>query len=111
MTKPPRRLSLLGNRVSVASPRISARPKQSDRCYSTPEHRAWRLAVCRAAGSQCEAIEDGRRCEKSARNGDRLFADHITERRDGGADDGPWSLSVRGSPHREDTERTHQEAR
>jgi 5-methylcytosine-specific restriction enzyme A len=80
------RLSNLKPRVAMASPRIAPRPRQPDSYYSTPEHREWRVAVCRRAGWQCEAIEDGRRCDKSAMNGDRMFADHVTERSDGGAD-------------------------
>jgi 5-methylcytosine-specific restriction protein A len=62
------------------------RPKQADAELQTPEHRAWRLAVCRRAGWRCEWIkEDGKRCEASAERGDRMFADHIIERADGGA--------------------------
>jgi hypothetical protein len=61
MTKTPPRLTNLRPRVEMASQRIAPRPKQIDAYYSTPEHRAWRLAVCRRAGWQCEAIEDGLR--------------------------------------------------
>jgi hypothetical protein len=56
------------------------RPKQADAALLTPEHRAWRLAVCRRAGWRCEWLEDGRRCEASTQRGDRLFADHVVER-------------------------------
>jgi len=75
MRKPPR-LSLLGNRVSTAAPRITARPKTADPYYSTEQHRAWRLAVCRAASWRCEAIENGQRCEKSA----IAFPKHVSSR-------------------------------
>jgi 5-methylcytosine-specific restriction protein A len=98
------RLSLLGNRISMASPRLEPRPRQPDSYYSTPEHRAWRVAVCRAAGWRCEAIDNGQRCIKSAANGDRMFADHITERSDGGADDGP-GMCLCGRHHTEKTNR------
>jgi 5-methylcytosine-specific restriction enzyme A len=87
MTKQPR-LSLLGPRVTMASQRLEPRPKQVDQYYLTPQHREWRTTVCRRAGWQCEAIEDGRRCAKSAANGHRMFADHIHERLDGGPDMG-----------------------
>jgi len=107
VTKQPR-LTLLGNpRIGMASQRLAPRPKVSDPYYSTPEHRAWRLAVCRRAGWRCEWIDNGQRCEKSIATGDRMFADHIKERRDGGADpmvvmgsgigNGVWGLCRRGS--------------
>ncbi|HEV7251689.1 MAG TPA: HNH endonuclease [Mesorhizobium sp.] len=58
-------------------------PKKADPELKTPEHRAWRAEVLRRAGNRCEAVEDGRRCPVSAPV--RLFADHIEERKDGGA--------------------------
>lgn len=60
-------------------------PKQADAELLTPEHRAWRLAVCRRAGWRCEWVEQGRRCEASATRGDKMYADHVVERADGGA--------------------------
>ncbi len=95
--KPPR-LSLLASRVPRAGQRIVPRPRQPDSYYSTQQHREWRLAVCRQAGWRCEVIENGQRCEKSASNGDRMFADHITERSDGGADQGP-GMCICGAHH------------
>lgn len=63
----------------------TARPpeKRADPELLTPEHRAWRAEVLRRAGYRCEAVDDGRRCRVSAPS--RLFADHIRERKDGGA--------------------------
>lgn len=58
--------------------------KKADPELLTPEHRAWRDGVLRRAGYRCEWIEDGRRCIKSAPH-HRLIADHIIERKDGGA--------------------------
>lgn len=58
-------------------------PKVADSELLTPEHRAWREAVLRRAGYRCEAVDDGRRCERQAPA--RMFADHIIERSDGGA--------------------------
>jgi 5-methylcytosine-specific restriction protein A len=55
----------------------------ADPALLTPKHRAWRSAVLRKAGWRCEAVEDGKRCEVKAPA--RLFADHIVERKDGGA--------------------------
>src|SRR5450756_680987 len=77
---------------------LKPRPKQADAELLTPEHRAWRLAVCRRAGWRCEWIEDGRRCEASTQRGDRLFADHVAERFDGGAHDGA-GRALCGSHH------------
>lgn len=57
-------------------------PKQADPHYATAEHRAWRDAVLKRAGMRCEGVVDGERCGR----GGRLYADHIVERRDGGAD-------------------------
>ena len=61
------------------------RRKQADAELLTPEHRAWRLAVCRRAGWRCEWIEDGMQCRASHAGGYRMIADHIVERSDGGA--------------------------
>ncbi|TPN34783.1 HNH endonuclease signature motif containing protein [Mesorhizobium sp. B1-1-6] len=57
--------------------------KKADAELLTPQHRAWRDQVLRRANHRCEAIDDGRRCATSAPS--RLFADHIIERKDGGA--------------------------
>ncbi|MDO1582417.1 HNH endonuclease signature motif containing protein [Rhizobium oryzicola] len=58
-------------------------PKKADADLLTPEHRQWANEVKRRAGYQCEAVENGMRCQVKAPA--RLFADHIVERRDGGA--------------------------
>lgn len=60
-------------------------PKVADPELLTAEHRAWRLVVCRRAGWRCEWVEQGQRCKRSSANGDRMLADHIIERDDGGA--------------------------
>ena len=53
-------------------------PKQPEAWYRTPQHVAWSRAVKERAGYQCE------RCGERA-----LYADHITEIKDGGT----WELS------------------
>lgn len=58
-------------------------PKEAEAHYATPEHRAWARQVIERAHGRCQ----GKAC---GRTGVRLFADHIVERRDGGA-----SLDVR----------------
>lgn len=69
---------------AVSGRSVPLPPKQVDRFYLSPEHRAWRERVIARAGRRCEAIDDGIRCSK-AEPKHRMFADHIDERRDGGA--------------------------
>jgi 5-methylcytosine-specific restriction enzyme A len=59
-------------------------PKQKDPIYDTPEFRAWRAHIIGRAGGQCQAIEDGYRYSR-AQPHHRMYADHITELRDGGS--------------------------
>ena len=81
------KLRILGHKLKPTQHhRLTLPQKVADRELQTPEHKAWRLIVCRRAGWQCEAIlSDGARCSRSAANGDRMIADHIVERADGGA--------------------------
>ena len=61
-------------------------PKRADDELQTAEHRQWRATVLARAGYQCEWIkDDGIRCMRSAAHGDRMIADHVEERADGGA--------------------------
>lgn len=62
---------------------VKPEPKRADAELQTAEHRQWRLIVCRRAGWRCEWIENGQRCERRAPT-DRMVADHIVERADGG---------------------------
>ncbi len=78
-------LSMLRPRLTRVDIRIArVPPKVVDRELLTAEHRAWRTAVLQRAGYRCEAVEQGARCTRSAPT-HRLYADHITERKDGGA--------------------------
>ncbi len=65
----------------------TARPliKKADPELLTDEHKAWRIAVLNRAGWRCEQVQDGIRCPKSQASGHRMIADHIRERKDGGA--------------------------
>lgn len=58
-------------------------PKTVDAELNTPAHRQWRDRVLQRAGYRCEWIDKGQRCPRKA-PGDRMFADHRIERRDGG---------------------------
>lgn len=64
--------------------RVTPPAKVADPELLTDAHRQWRKLVCSRAGWRCEWIENGRRCEQSRAHGDRMVADHIVERADGG---------------------------
>lgn len=78
---------MLGTRIATLDTRVAkSLPKEADTELLTPEHRVWREDVLRRAGHRCEWIHsDGSRCMKSRATGHRLIADHIVERKDGGA--------------------------
>lgn len=104
--KPPR-LKTMAPRLRLVDTRTVKPPeKVVDDYYNTPEHKAWRVAVLRKAGWQCEKIVDGMRCPR--KYPDRLFADHKVER----GDDPSKALDVDngqclcGAHH---TEKTHAE--
>lgn len=59
-------------------------PKKAASVYQTPEFKEWREQIVARAGRRCEAIDHhGMRCIRSEPY-DRMFADHITELKDGG---------------------------
>ncbi|MFY9294007.1 MAG: HNH endonuclease signature motif containing protein [Methylorubrum rhodinum] len=76
-------------RLATLRPRLAAvdmvrtklPPKVADPELQTAEHRIWRAAVIANAGGRCQWPEG---CEKAAPR-HRMFADHIRERKDGGA--------------------------
>ncbi len=78
------RIRILGPRVGTARTQVRPMPKQADPHYATPEHKAWSAAVFKRAGGRCQAPG----CTKAWPE-HRMFADHIAERSDGGADFDP----------------------
>ncbi|GAA2887989.1 hypothetical protein GCM10010837_47400 [Aminobacter niigataensis] len=75
---------LIGPSIRTIDVRIALPPaKKVDPELRTAEHQAWRRAVLERAGYQCEGTTHGHRCHVRAPA--RLFADHIKERKDGGA--------------------------
>ncbi len=82
MRKPPR-IRLAKPLVKVADHRtVRPPPKRADPELLTPEHRAWRLAVLRAAHWRCQWPG----CDaQGGQGGVILIADHIVERSDDGA--------------------------
>lgn len=100
MTRQPRVVTL-APRLATADLR-TARPaeKTADPHYLTPEHRAWRAIVIGRAGGRCEEVDAlGHRCEASEANGDRMFADHVVELKDGGAPFDPANGKCRCGRH------------
>lgn len=81
------RLAMLKPRLATVSTAIAApMPKVADSIYSTAEYREWREAIIARANGKCEDPE----CKAHHFPGQRLFADHIVELKDGGA---PFDLS------------------
>ncbi len=75
------RLPTLRGRVATLDTRAAKPPpKEPDPHYLTKEHRQWRAEVLRRAGYSCE---------KCGARGVKLYADHITELKDGGDPLGP----------------------
>lgn len=84
---------------------VRPEPKRADPFYHTQGHGQFRDVVFKRAGSRCEWIEDGKRCDKAAPQ-HRMFADHIKERRDGGDPTDPNNgMCLCGSHHTIKTQR------
>jgi hypothetical protein len=78
-------LRTIGRKLQPSSHhRLKFPPKVADKELQTTEHKQFRLIVCRRAGWQCQWVENGLRCPKRAPQ-DRMIADHIVEREDGGS--------------------------
>lgn len=71
-------------RLQASPGKLKAQPKRVDPILQTSKHAAWRQEVMVRAGGRCEAVENGQRCTKTSLLY-RMYADHIDERRDGGA--------------------------
>ena len=82
------RLRALPSRFGKPPSRWPAQVKQVDPHYSTAGHREWAIAVKERARWQCEDC---------GAKGVRLHADHIIERKDGGADLDPANGRARCS--------------
>lgn len=81
------RLGVMPSRVPTLDTSIAALPpKTVDPHYQTPEHREWSRKVIERAGGRCEDPE----CKGPHWKGQRLYADHKVELKDGGA---PFDLA------------------
>ncbi|MBN9235110.1 hypothetical protein QV13_24135 [Mesorhizobium hungaricum] len=71
--------------IPVADLRIARpREKRVDPELNTQAYKRWADEVKRRAGYRCEYVNGGHRCPRSSADGDRMIADHIRERKDGG---------------------------
>ncbi len=77
------RLKTIGSRVASVAPRTAPPQKVADPFYLSAEWRQFARAVKQARGYVCENPDCRRDCSNAPRG---LIADHVEERRDGGAD-------------------------
>ena len=81
------KLKMLGPRIpAMDTRRVKPPPKIAAPIYHTPEYERWRAAVIARANGKCQDPK----CKAKHWPGQRLFADHIVELRDGGA---PFDLA------------------
>lgn len=78
-------LRMVAPRLARAGARVSAPVKAVEPFYASPEWKTFARAI---------VSQRGRRCEACGVEGGRLIADHIIERRDGGADFDPLNIQV-----------------
>jgi 5-methylcytosine-specific restriction endonuclease McrA len=96
-------VKMLGPRITTLDVRSAKpAPKANDKFYFSRDYRAWREAVIARAGGRCQWPGCGT-------TEGRMHADHIIERRDGGADLDPRNGQC--LCHRHHTLKTHQAAR
>jgi 5-methylcytosine-specific restriction enzyme A len=83
------RLSRIAPRLAEPAPRLKLPAKLADPFYESTAWRSLALAIKDQRGWQCEA------CGRDGRKTPRLMiADHIIERKDGGADLDPLNIRV-----------------
>lgn len=73
------KLKALGSRLGGMPAKVKAAPKVAEGFYSSPEWRGLVADIKRARGNRCERAG----CPTPTH---RIIADHIVERKDGGAD-------------------------
>lgn len=83
-----KRIGLAPLRVPTAARRVPPAPKVAAPTYRDSEYPRWRARVIARAGARCEWREAGQRCGRSHPD-HRMYADHIVEVRDGGAEFDP----------------------
>lgn len=85
------RLKTIGSRVSALPPRAAPPQKAVDPFYESPEWREFAREIKRQRGYICENPDCRKDCSHAPRG---LIADHIVERKDGGADFDPLNVML-----------------
>lgn len=80
-------------RIAAPPPRLTVAPKTADPFYLSSEWRAFATAIKQQRGWVCEACDADMRSNRRA-----LHADHIIERKDGGAEYDPANVICRCQP-------------
>ncbi len=83
------RLSAMSPRIGTSRARLADRPKTADAFYQSAAWRDFASTIKAQRGWQCE--DCGRDCTEDRRS---LIADHVIERRDGGADFDPLNIRL-----------------
>jgi len=89
------RLSLLGNRVGMATPRLAPRPKQISDVYHSKPWVELRAAIIKQRGRRCE---DPKCATPNRGAGGQIYGDHIVELQDGGQLLDPANVLLRCAP-------------
>lgn len=85
------RLKSLPARVASLAPAVAVPAKVPDPFYESAEWRTFAREVKAQRGYRCEEVTCGRDCSDTPRG---LIADHVVERRDGGADFDPVNVRL-----------------
>ncbi len=85
------RLKAIGGRVSSLPPRAAPPQKIADPFYLTAAWRQFARDIKRQRGFICENPDCRRDCSHASRG---LIADHVVERKDGGADFDPLNVML-----------------
>jgi len=78
------RLTAMPGRIGAMAPKVRAAPKVAESFYQSRE---WRALVARVK------LERGAFCQRCG-SGGRLIADHVVERKDGGAELDPGNIEL-----------------
>lgn len=93
------RMKCLPSRLGTLGGKVHPAPKVTDPHYGTQAHKDWVKEVFKRAGGRCQWPG----CTRSAPES-RMFADHVVERKDGGAELDPLNGRLLcGAHHTEKT--------
>lgn len=86
------RLRTLGARLSAMPAKVQAAPKLAEQFYSSPQWRGLVADIKKMRGARCERAG----CPTPTH---RVIADHVVERKDGGADLDPGNIELLCATH------------